>query len=200
MRMVSIKDVARRCNVSPTTVSRALNDGKGITAKTRATILDVCEQMNYRPNSAARSLILKKTGMIGLIIPDIANQYYAYISKGVSAFLEKVGYGLILCNSDRKKNNETMYVKFLSENRVDGIILIPITPQGSDYQFLIDYKIPLVIVDNYVNDLDASFVTNDNYAGARKVISHMIKQGYRKIGAILGDESSSASNSRLRGE
>lgn len=197
--MVGIKDVARYCNVSPTTVSRALNDGKGISPKTRQYILTVCEKMNYRPNSAARSLILKKTGMIGLIIPDIANQYYAYISKGVSAFLEKVGYGLILCNSDRKKSNETMYVKFLSEKRVDGIILIPINPQSSDYQFLIDYNIPLVIIDNYVNDLDVSFVTNDNYAGARKIVAHMIRQGYRRIGTIMGDESSSASNSRLKG-
>lgn len=197
--MVSIKDVARQCNVSPTTVSRALNDGKEISPKTRQYILDVCEKMNYRPNSAARSLILKKTGMIGLIIPDIANQYYAYISKGVSAFLEKVGYGLILCNSDRKKNNETMYVQSLSEKRVDGIILIPINPQSSDYQFLLDYKIPLIIIDNYVNDLDVSFVTNDNYTGARKIVSHMIKQGYRRIGAIMGDKRSYASNSRLNG-
>lgn len=197
--MVSIKDIAQECNVSLTTVSRALNNSKEISEKTRDYVLSVCAKRGYRPNSAARSLILKKTNMIGLIIPDITNQYYAYISKGVSSFFEKMGYGLILCNSDRKKANEEMYVHFLSEKRVDGIILIPIKPQTEDYRFLIENSIPLVLIDNYVNDLNVSFITNDNYAGTRKIISHMIKQGYRRIGIILGDEKSSASNSRLKG-
>lgn len=197
--MVSIKDIAQECNVSLTTVSRALNNSKEISAKTREYILGVCAKRGYRPNSAARSLILKKTNMIGLIIPDITNQYYAYISKGVSAFLEKLGYGLILCNSDRNKANEEMYTHFLSERRVDGIILIPIKPKADQYKFLIDHEIPFVLIDNYVNDLDVSFITNDNYTGARKIVAHMIKQGYRRIGVILGDEKSSASNSRLKG-
>ncbi|HWR41916.1 LacI family DNA-binding transcriptional regulator [Sporomusa sp.] len=197
--MLGIKDIAQECNVSLTTVSRALNNNKGISEKTRDYILAVCEKRGYRPNSAARSLILKKTNMIGLIIPDITNQYYAYISKGVSAFLEKVGYGLILCNSDRNKANEKMYTQFLSEKRVDGIILIPIKPKKDDYSFLLNHDIPLVLIDNYVNDLDVSFITNDNYAGARKIVTHMIKQGYRRIGVILGDENSSASNGRLTG-
>ncbi len=195
--MTSIKDIARELNVSATTVSRAINNTKGISAETREQILNLCQQRGYRPNSAARSLILKKTNMIGLIIPDITNQYYSYISKGVSAFLEQKGYGLILCNSDRKKVNEKMYIQFLSERRVDGIILIPINPRREEYAFLIDHGIPLVLIDNHVNDLDVSFVTNDNYAGARKIISHMVRQGYRRIGVIMGDENSSASNSRL---
>lgn len=195
--MVSIKDIAQECQVSLTTVSRALNNSPEISAKTREYILAVCAKRGYRPNSAARSLILKKTSMIGLIIPDITNQYYAYISKGVSAYLEKLGYGLILCNSDRKKANEIMYLHFLSENRVDGIILLPIKPKADQYSFLLEYGIPLVLVDNHVNDLPVSFIANDNYAGARKIVAHMLKQGYRRIGVILGDENSSASNSRM---
>lgn len=197
--MVSIKDIAKACNVSIAAVSRALNNSKGISQETREYILKVCEEMGYRPNSAARSLILNKTHMIGLIIPDITNQYYAFISKGVSAYLEKLGYGLVLCNSDRNKNNEAMYCDFLAEKRVDGVILIPIRPRKEDYHVFEQYAIPLVLVDNYVNDLNASFITNDNYAGTRKVIQHMIDRGYRRIGAILGDPNSSASNDRLRG-
>ena len=195
--MLGIKDIAKECNVSATTVSRALNNSKEISHKTRELILKTCEERGYIPNSSARSLILNKTNMIGLLIPDIANQYYAYVSKGVSSYLEKIGYGLVLCNSDRTKENENRYIDFLSQRRVDGIILIPVKPKAEDYKKIIQ-TVPLVMADNYVNDLDISYVGNDNYAGARKIISHMIKQGYRKIGVISGDQSSSASNERLK--
>jgi LacI family transcriptional regulator len=195
--MVGIKDIARECKVSATTVSRALNNSSEISKKTRELILKTCDERGYIPNSSARSLILNKTNMIGLLIPDITNQYYAYVSKGVSSYLEKIGYGLVLCNSDRNKENETRYIDFLSQRRVDGIILIPVKPKAADYMKIIEH-VPLVMVDNYVNDLEISYVGNDNYAGARKIVSHMLRQGYRKIGVILGDESSSASNERLK--
>jgi LacI family transcriptional regulator len=195
--MVGIKDIARECKVSATTVSRALNNSKEISEKTRELILKTCEKRGYIPNSSARSLILNKTNMIGLLIPDITNQYYAYVSKGVSSYLEKIGYGLVLCNSDRNKENENRYIDFLTQRRVDGIILIPVKPKAEDYKKVIE-NVPLVMADNYVNDLEISYVGNDNYAGARKIVSHMLRQGYRKIGVILGDESSSASNERLR--
>jgi LacI family transcriptional regulator len=154
--------------------------------------------MGYIPNASARSLILNKTKMIGLLIPDITNQYYSYVSKGVSSYLEKIGYGLVLCNSDRNKDNEIKYLDFLSQKRVDGIVLIPVKPKASDYTKIVA-NIPLVLADNYVNDLEVSYVGNDNYSGARKMITHMLKQGYKRIGIILGDESSSASNERLQG-
>jgi len=196
--MVGIKDIARECNVSATTVSRALNNSKEISKKTREFILKTCEEKGYIPNSAARSLILNKTNMIGLLIPDITNQYYAYVSKGVSSYLEKIGYGLVLCNSDRNKENENRYIDFLAQKRVDGIILIPVKPKASDYKKIIA-TVPLVMADNYVKDLDVSYVGNDNYVGARKIVTHMLRQGYRRIGVILGDESSTASNERLKG-
>ena len=195
--MVGIKDIARECKVSATTVSRALNNSSEISKKTREFILKTCDERGYIPNSSARSLILNKTNMIGLLIPDITNQYYAYVSKGVSSYLETIGYGLVLCNSDRNKENENRYINFLSQKRVDGIILIPVKPKACDYKKIIE-NVPLVMVDNYVNDLEISYVGNDNYAGARKIVTHMIKQGYRKIGVILGDQSSSASNERLK--
>lgn len=197
--MVNIKDIARECKVSVAAVSRALNDSKGISRETRELILKVCAEKGYRPNLAARSLILKKTNMIGLVIPDITNHYYAYIIKGVSAYLEKLGYGLVLCNSDRNKANEGMYCDFLAEKRVDGVILIPIRPRKDDYKVFAKYAIPLVLVDNNVHDLNVSFIANDNYVGARKIVRHMIARGYRRLGVILGDPASSASNDRLRG-
>ncbi|OOL98216.1 HTH-type transcriptional regulator DegA [Clostridium acetobutylicum] len=180
------------------TVSRALNNSDDIAEATKEKILKVCEELKYKPNSAAKSLITKKTNMIGLIIPDIANQYYANISKGVSSYIEKHGYGLILCNSNRKKPNEVKYLDFLSEGRVDGIIILPVKPRKEDYED-ISRQIPMVMADNFAKGLEVNFVGIDNYAGAIKIITHMVNQGYKKIGVILGDKDSTASSERLNG-
>lgn len=196
--MVSIKDIAVVCKVSPMTVSRALNNSAEIAKSTRDRILKTCEEMGYRASAAARNLVLNKTDMIGLIIPDIVNPYYACVSKGVSSYLEKRGYGLVLCSSDRNARNEERYIEFLTQRRVDGIILIPIRDKVDDYRNLVNI-LPFVQVDNYVKNLNASFIGNDNYAGGRKIISHMIKQGYKKIGVILSQKNSTASNERLKG-
>jgi LacI family transcriptional regulator len=180
------------------TVSRALNNSKEISHETKEKILKVCEDMGYRPNSAARSLVSNKTNMIGLVIPDITNQYYSYVSKGVSSFLEELGYGLILCNSDRNRDNERRYVDFLTQKRVDGVILIPLGSKYEEYKILAK-TVPFVQVDNYINGLEASFIGNDNYTGSRKIVSHMIRQGYNKIGVILSTKNSTASNERFKG-
>lgn len=195
--MANIKDVAKYCGVSAMTVSRALNNSNEISGETKERVLKACRELGYKPNSAAKSLITKKTKMIGLIIPDIANQYYANISKGVSSYIESYGYGLILCNSDRKKSNEKNYLDFLSEGRVDGIVILPVNPRKEDYEDLARH-IPMVMADNYVEGLDVSFVGNDNYYGGTSIFEHLLSQGYEKIGIILGGEKSTASNARLR--
>lgn len=197
-KMISIKDIAQECHVSAMTVSRALNNSKEISKETKDRILEICKIRGYRPNSAAKSLATNKSNMIGLIIPDIANQYYSYIIKGVGSFLDDIGYGIILCNSDRKKENELKYLNFLSEKRIDGLILIPVKPNAADYVDIAN-NIPLILVDNYVENLDVSFIGNDNYSGAKKIISHMISKGYKRIGVILGDSSSTASAERFKG-
>ncbi|WP_432422625.1 LacI family DNA-binding transcriptional regulator [Thermoanaerobacterium thermosaccharolyticum] len=195
--LVNIRDVARYCGVSAMTVSRALNNSNQISQATKEKILKACEELGYRPNFAARSLVTKKTNMVGLIIPDITNQYYSHVSKGVSSYLSLQGYGLLLCNSDRRKDDEIRYLNFLAEGRVDGIIILPVQPRKEDYEGIAK-EIPLVMADNYAEGLDVSFVGNDNYHGASEIISHMIKQGFKRIGVILGHSSSSASNERFK--
>lgn len=194
--MANIKDIAKYCGVSAMTVSRALNNSSEISDATKEKVLKACQELGYKPNSAAKSLITKKTNMIGLIIPDITNQYYSHISKGVGSYLEEQGYGLILCNSDRKKDNENRYIRFLTEGRVDGIIVLPVKPNKEDYEATAK-EVPMVMVDNIANGLEVSFVGNNNYNGGTKIIKHMVNQGYKKIGVILGDKRSTASNERF---
>jgi LacI family transcriptional regulator len=194
--MANIKDIAKYCGVSAMTVSRALNNSSEISEATKEKVLKACQELGYKPNSAAKSLITKKTNMIGLIIPDITNQYYSHISKGVGSYLEEQGYGLILCNSDRKKDNENRYIRFLTEGRVDGIIILPVKPHKEDYEDTAK-ELPMVMVDNIARGLEVSFVGNNNYNGGTKIIKHMVNQGYKKIGVILGDKKSTASNERF---
>lgn len=198
--LTSIKDVAKYCGVSAMTVSRALNNSSEIADATKERVLEACRELGYRQNSAAKTLITKKSNMIGLIVPDITNQYYASITKEVTTYFESQGYRLILCNSDGKKENEISYLNFLCEGRVDGIILLSVAskPKKEDYQQFINY-LPIVMVDNYAEGLDASFVSSDNYYGATKAMEHMIKMGYKKIGGIFGDEKSMTSNDKMRG-
>jgi LacI family transcriptional regulator len=195
--LANIKDVAKYCGVSAMTVSRALNNSSEISTATKEKVLKACKELGYKPNFAAKSLITKKTKMIGLIIPDITNQHYANISKEISSSIESFGYSVVLCNSDRKKNNEKGYLDFLTEGRVDGIIMLPVRPQKEDYEKVIK-QMPIVMVDNYAEGLDVNFVGSDNYMGGTMLAEHLIIQGYKKIGAILGGEKSTASNERFR--
>ncbi len=197
--MITLKDVARECNVHPTTVSKALHNSPEIPAKTRKLILKTCESLGYRPNLIARSLITKRTFIIGLLIPDIDNQYYSEVSKGISNYLEKKNYGLLFCNSERNKEKELRNIEFLIQANVDGVIVLPTETLKSDFNAFLSSKTPFILVDNYVQDLDISYVGNDNFNGSMQMVRHIAKLGYRRIGYILSDEFSTASNERLEG-
>lgn len=197
--VVSIKDIARECGVHPTTVSRALSGSHEVSEATRARILRVCEERGYRPNLLARGLILNRTNMIGLLIPDIANPYYAAVIKGITSELDDLGYGLMLCNTDRQSGHEMKYINLLIQTKVDGVLILPTHATVGTYQPLVERGVPFVFIDNYAPGVKASRVVSDNYSGALELVDHMIRQGYRRIGIILGRSHSTASNERFRG-
>ena len=197
--MVTIKDIAKECHVSVSTVSRAINSSRDISDNKKEYILRVCKEMGYRPNAVARSLVKNKSNMIGLILPDITNQYYAYISKGVGSYLAKYGYGLLLCNSDRNEAYEKQYFDFLATQRVAGAIIISVGTKKNNYKIFFDNKVPFVLADNNIRGLNVSFIGNDNFVGAKKIIMHMLDMGYRRIAAIMGNPDASTTINRLMG-
>ena len=93
--MINIKDIAKECDVNPATVSRAINGKKGVSDKMRAKILRVAESMGYSKNPLAASLITHKSGIIGLVVPDITNPYYASVAQGVSSIMRSRGYSTL---------------------------------------------------------------------------------------------------------
>ena len=121
---MTIKDIAKIAGVSIATVSKVINEkDQNISEKTRQKVLDIVEREGYVPNGIAKSLKMKKTKTIGLIMPDVTNLFFSDLARGTEDAAEKRGYSVILCNTDNKKSKEEKYLRVLKEKMVDGIIM-----------------------------------------------------------------------------
>ena len=126
MNKITMKDIAEKVGVSKTTVSMVINNkDSSISEETKKKIYDIIEQTGYIPNNIARGLNTKKSGSIAIIIPDISNPFFSELSRAVEDIANKLGYNVILCNSDNDANKEKKYVELLISKLIDGIILIP---------------------------------------------------------------------------
>ncbi|HAR79657.1 MAG TPA: LacI family transcriptional regulator [Succinivibrionaceae bacterium] len=201
--MANIKDIAKICNVNPATVSRALNGQKGVSDEVRANIVKVAQKLGYAKNPLAASLITNKSGLIGLVVPDITNPYYAAVAKGVAQTLEKEGYAIFLCDSNRNHEQELRYFEMLRNYRVEGVILISVTAKEEDllnyFNFAKGSPIKVVCVDNPISK-NVSTVFNDNYQGACDLIEHMVlKCNVKRLVAVMGTKDAVTTQQRLNG-
>ena len=197
--MVTISDVARAARVSETTVSRVLSHSEhAVNAATRQRVLDAIEQLGFRPNAVARSLFSKSTQSVGLIIPDIANPYYAGIARGVEDLASQLGYSVLLCDTDRNPGKELAAVNTLVEKRVEGIIFAGGgSSQDSGLDEVSRAGIAVVLVGKHQMELPS--VRVDNVGGARQAVEHLIRGGHRHIGCIRGPAQSMTSDERWQG-
>ncbi|MCL4425620.1 MAG: LacI family transcriptional regulator [Firmicutes bacterium] len=195
--MVTIKEVAQRAGVSITTVSRVLNNpGYSISPATKERVLQAVAELDYRPNALARGLLKKGISAIGLVVPDISNPYYPEVVRGVEDVASRLGYTVILCNTDRDIDKVRRYVRVLLEKRVDGIIFAGGGIEGSDDDFLRpDLKVVLI----GRHGLDLPSVQVNNVKAAFQATEHLIELGHRRIAAITGPEASTTSLDRLMG-
>ena len=145
---VTIKDIARKANVSYATVSRALNNKRGVRESTRHRVLALAAEMSYTPNAIARGLVKKQTQTLGLIIPDITNPFYPEVARGIEDGAADQGFSIFLCNTNWEREREVDYLRLLAEKRVDGIILAPIDNEVEAVEHRLAGKIPVVYVSN----------------------------------------------------
>jgi LacI family transcriptional regulator len=199
MNMVTINDVAKRSGVSATTVSHALNETRHVSAEAKRRVLETVKELNYQPNSVARSLRKKESQSFGLILPDSANQYFAEIQVGVEKAAYEKGYSVILCNTEGDLEKEKLYVKVLRNKQVDGILFISVGNQTETLKSLQESKIPIVLVDRDLPDLDIDSVIADNYQGGYLATKHLILLGHKRIGCITGPTGILASGRRIAG-
>jgi len=196
---VTIKDVAKHCNVSSATVSRVINNDPRISEKTRIKVMKSVKELNYRINGVARSLKTNRTKTVGFICPEIPNSFFMSIAKGVEDELKKSGYSVIICNSSENKEEEKERIKLLCEKCVDGIIIIPSTNEGRHFRYLNDASIPVVLVDRLVEDFQSDAVLVDNINGSYSAVEYLINKGFRRIGFIGGNIILTSAKERYEG-
>ncbi len=184
--MVTITDVAKRAGVSTATVSHVLNGTRYVREETRACVLAAVNELGYRPNRLARSLVRGETHTLGLIIPDQANPFFAELARGVEDTAFERGYNVILCNSYGDLDKELRYQEVLSERQVDGILIVAAGASAEHVQDLQGWGMPVVIVDRDLAGVYADKVLTDNLKGGQLATNHLLQLGHRRIGCITG--------------
>lgn len=196
---ISIVEIAKKAGVSVATVSRALNNKGPVSPKTRARIQQIAGQFNYKPNVNARGLLLHKTDTIGLILPELADEFFMDILRGVDEAATRSGYYVMLSSSHSRRDLVETMLEFMSSGRVDGIILM--TPMlHEDLKDMISGSSrPIVLLNNYDQIPNSTCVNIKNFQGAYSMTEHLIRQGHKRIAVIKGPEGNGDANQRLLG-
>ncbi len=199
--MVTLKEVAEKAGVSVATVSRVLNAPEKVKPPTRSRVQAVVQALDYRPSRVARRLRVSygHSNLLGLVIPDIQNPFFADITRGVEDVAYAHGYALILSNSDESIEKQRLCLDTLCMESVDGVILPPVREQDEDVAGLIERGIPVVYVDRRMKKIRFDTVVSSNEQGAYEAVSLLIRRGHQRIGLIGGIPNISTSKERRQG-
>lgn len=199
---MTIKRIHELSGFSESTISRVLN-GKTkefrISQKTADKIQQIADLLNYRPNRLAKSLRLKKTMTMGLIISDILNPFWGEIASWIEKLFRQHGYSTILCNSNENLKNEDFYLKVLEDLHVDGIIISPFHTEEWAFMKSLRDNTPIVLIDRIFKNTTLPWVICENTCASEIMIDEMIKLGYRRIAYLGGIQDSYINNVRYKG-
>ncbi len=198
--MASIKDVAKRAGCSATLVSRVINHQPGVSEEKRERIQAAINELGYTQNLLARSLVLKKTNTIGVVLDTLCDEYFFSLIEGIEARIDHYGYDVLFCsgrNSPRKKSN---YINFFMKNRVDGIIIYG--SKLDDMAFiekLVNSGFPFALIENDVGTLNANNILLNNEYGSSLAVDHLFDCGCRNICYVAGEPTIQAAQRRRIG-
>jgi len=181
-------DIARDLGVSLMTVSKALRSHSDISEQTRTRVMKRAQELDYRPNWIARSLVTRRTYVIGLVIPDLMHSFFAEVAKGVTRKFEPLNYQIVIANSDENADIEERQIELLLARSVDGLIIASTQPNCRRNLFvtLANRGVPYVMIDRAPAGLKANYVgVKDEEIGAMAT-EHLIEQGCRRIAHIRG--------------
>ncbi len=197
---VTLKDLADKLNMSISTVSKALSNDLSISKPTSERVKALAKEWEYIPNEAARHFKLNKSYTLGLIIPDLLDQYYGIAINGVEELAGQYQYNVIVSQSHEDPEKESRIIDIMIRNRVDGVI-VAITKQTHDttpFKKLMNNGIPVVFFARIPNHLAFDAVSSDNEEGARKAVEFLLK-GHKRIAHLMGPGSMPVSYQRLQG-
>lgn len=201
---VTIKDVAREANVSPSTVSRVLAGNPKISDETKARVMETIKKLNYHPNAIARSLANNSTKILGLVLPSgeedlFKNPFFIQAMTGISVNAQKMGYSIMYTFS-KNEDEELVYIEnFVNSKMLDGIILLTSKSKDKCIEYLIEKNFPFVVVGRPENYKNILWVDNDNYKAMFEAVTFLINRGNKEIGFIGGPGEFNMSSDRLNG-
>ena len=181
MKSVTLKDVAKAAGVSYATVSRALSGSSQIGSDTRERIIKLCDEMGYTTNYVARSMVMKKTDLIGLVVPAIENEFMSHLAYYVEMSARSRGYNIMLCNSGPDLKQEKTVVKLLLGRKVDGILIVPQSPKTYENIQAYTDQVPTVFLSENLRDQPQSYVSVDNTQGTFLGTEYLYSLGHREI-------------------
>ena len=192
----SIKDIARLSNTSISTVSRTINGSGYVSAEKRQRIQKVIDEIGFRPNAAAQSLVRHKSGTIGLCIPFLDNPLVSELMMGVESRTREHGLDVFLCHTKEDEEIERKSLERLIDRQVEGIIIAPVNCKSSNLQTVISNNIPVVCTIRRSDDLDVPSVLVDDVRCARRCMQFLLDRGHRRIAVIKGSNIVSSAYSR----
>lgn len=196
--MYGIRDIARLANVSVATVSAVANGKGGVSAELTSRVREAMEALDYHPNHLARSLRVRRTFTIGMMIPDVTNPFFTDILSGVQHEARFHGYSVIFCDANENPELERQHLRILFSRRVDGVLLAP-TDSETARDRVTQQRFPLVFFDRVPVGFKGSAVITDNLEAARRATGHLISLGHEKIAIITGRLNLSNGSERLEG-
>lgn len=197
--MVSIKDVAATAGVSTATVSLALNGSPLVNTETGKKIRKIADDMGYKPNPYARKLVAQKSGLIGVILPELKNVYYATLVECLNEELRAAGYGLSIAVSNNDPQTEARVFAEMQNNRMEGILLAPVNVPNPQTDYLNQTDIPVVFTTSAYENIDFPTIMSDLEAGMYALASSLVRQGKRNFLYLTGDRGVYALDLRERG-
>ena len=198
---VTIKDIARELEISPSTVSRALKDHPDISPDTKKLVSNLADKWNYRPNPIALSLKGGNSNTLGVVVPEIIHYFFSSVISGIEDYANAHGYNVMICQSNEEYEKEVKSIETLINSRVDGILvsMSKLTRNIDHFKQLSDRNTPLVFFDRVCKEIDSDSVVVDDEEGAYMAVKHLIMEGRKRIVHLSGPPSLLITKARIDG-
>lgn len=194
-----MKDVARHAGVSVSTVSYVLNNSGPVATSRRARVLDAVRVLNYTPNESARSLKRRSTSTIGLVVPDLANQFFALVTEGVERAAAERDVLVVLCAPEATERPVSHHARLLRSQRLDGVVYLSGTGTSPSLILELARSGPVVLVDEQISGFELPAVVSNGRRGAREIAAYVLEQGHQRLAIIGGPPVLWTAEQRLAG-
>ena len=198
---MNIKLLAKELNLSISSVSKALRDSHEISEKTKIAVLAKAKELNYHANPFASSLRKQKSKTIAVVVPEVANNFFALAINGIESIAQEKGYHVLIYLTHEDMQKEIAVTNLLQNGRVDGM-MISLSSRTSDFTHLEELKekdIPLVFFDRVAEDINAPKITTDDYNSGLNATEHLINNGSKRIAFLSVSDNLSINNKRMNG-